>query len=181
MRILEVRRHSMRNKPNEHISREGIALAQLIGSKTGPFNLVVTSPIHRAIETAVAMGFAVDETSQVLSEISTDIINKSRWPAPFDQLQRSMYQHQIIETFANKQANSWRSIVCKINNGEKALIVTHGLFIEFGTIASLSKINTTEYNDPIGYCEGFRLIFEDGKFHAFEILRVSPDNYLVNN
>ncbi len=135
MRILEVRRHSMRNKPGEHLSREGIELAQFIGSKSGPFDLVVTSPIHRAIETAVAMGFAVNETCQVLSELSSDIFHNSGWPAPFDQLRGLAYQHRNVESFAITQAHAWRDIVCKINDDEQVLIVTHGLFVELGAIA----------------------------------------------
>ena len=175
MRILEVRRHSMPNKIGKHLSQEGIALAQLIGSKTGPFNLVVTSPSPRAVETAVAMGFAVDETLPILAELSSDTYKNSGFPAPFDQLDRFVSQHHDVESFANTQAHAWRDIVCKIDDGEQVLIVTHGCFVEFGAIASLPHGNYSEWNGPIGNCEGFRLTFEDGKFESGEILRVPPN------
>jgi hypothetical protein len=67
MRWLEVRRHSHTKKDaaqsrGSHLSAEGVSLARLVGESLGPFALVVTSESPRAIETAVAMGFAVDDT-----------------------------------------------------------------------------------------------------------------------
>ena len=62
MRYLEVRRHSKRSRPNQHLTQWGVALARGLGSQIGPFDRVVTSPLPRCVETAVAMGFAVDET-----------------------------------------------------------------------------------------------------------------------
>jgi len=180
MRVLEVRRHSMRNKPNEHISLEGIELAQLIGLETGPFDLVVTSPIPRAVETSVAMGFAINETLPVLADLPSEIFHSSGWPAQFEQLQKNANQHDNVGSFAKTQANAWRDIVCKVEDSERALVVTHGLFLELGIIACFPE---TKYFDcdPIGYCEGVRIMFEDEKFQDFEILRVPPDRYSVNN
>lgn len=62
MRYLEMRRHSKRIQPNEHLSQEGVELARRIGAGAGPFDLVVAMPPPRMSETAVAMGFAVGET-----------------------------------------------------------------------------------------------------------------------
>ena len=39
MRVLEVRRHSMRRKPGEHLSQDGIELARLVGEASEPFGL----------------------------------------------------------------------------------------------------------------------------------------------
>ena len=69
MRTLYVRRHTMRRKPGQHVSQDGIDLARLVGAESGPFNLVVTSPVPRAVETAIAMGFEVDETDESLGRI----------------------------------------------------------------------------------------------------------------
>ena len=44
MRILEVRRHTMRRKPGQHLSQDGIELARMVGDQSGPFDLVVTIP-----------------------------------------------------------------------------------------------------------------------------------------
>ena len=83
MRTLEVRRHTMRRKPGQHLSQDGIELARLVGKTSGPFSLVVTSHIPRAIETAIAMGFEVDETNEFLAHIPLDVLTSAQWPSPF--------------------------------------------------------------------------------------------------
>src|SRR5262245_40559339 len=65
VRWLEVRRHSYTKKGaargrGSHLSAEGVAFARAIGATLGPFSYVVTNELPRAVETAVAMGFAVD-------------------------------------------------------------------------------------------------------------------------
>jgi Histidine phosphatase superfamily (branch 1) len=61
MRLLEVRRHARRERPAQHLVQQGVMMARSLGKKLGPFELVVSSPLARCIETAVAMGFAVHE------------------------------------------------------------------------------------------------------------------------
>lgn len=51
----------------------------------------------------------------------------------------------------------------KIPDGGKALVVTHGLFVEAGAIASLPEADHGSWGGAIGYCEGVRLTF-DGTF-----------------
>ena len=181
MRVLEVRRHAMRNKPGEHLSREGIALARLVGTTTGPFDVVVTSPSPRAVETAVAMGFAVDETWQVLCELDDDVFSESGWPAPFAALHEMARRGRHSAAFAATQARVWRAVVDKLKEGEHALIVTHGLFVELGAVASLPQASHADWGGPIGYCEGVRFTFEAGTLCRGEILRVPPDYYLIKN
>jgi hypothetical protein len=64
---LEVRRHSMTRKGatlgrGSQLSQEGVALARVVGECLGQFAYVVASASPRAIETAIAMGLAVDDT-----------------------------------------------------------------------------------------------------------------------
>jgi len=66
MKIIEIRRHSIRSKPGEHLSQQGVTLARLVGENLGPFDKVITSTLPRAFETAIAMGFAVDEQLELL-------------------------------------------------------------------------------------------------------------------
>src|SRR3979409_941396 len=67
MRELEVRRHSKRERPRQHLTRWGVALARRVGAGIEPFDLVVTSPLARCIETAFAMGFAVADVALPLA------------------------------------------------------------------------------------------------------------------
>jgi hypothetical protein len=70
MRWLEVRRHSATKRsrePGSHLSPEGVDLARRVGRSLGSFASVVTSASPRAIETALAMGYAVDDTADLPS------------------------------------------------------------------------------------------------------------------
>ena len=72
MPVLEVRRHSL-VKDHVHLSQAGVDLARRVGASIGPFHRVVISTITRTLETAIAMGFAVDEQLAVLGEIPPDV------------------------------------------------------------------------------------------------------------
>lgn len=73
----------MRRKQGAHLSREGIELARLVGSTSGPFSLVVTSTIPRAVETAIAMGFEVHETLDALRHLPSEVFDEVGWPRSF--------------------------------------------------------------------------------------------------
>ena len=55
-------RHSHREGKNPHISKKGLTLANEIGKKLPSFDVVLSSSSVRAIETTIAMGFAVSDT-----------------------------------------------------------------------------------------------------------------------
>src|SRR6516162_1871467 len=88
MRTIEIRRHSYTKKGDgrgqgSHLSQEGVALARRIGGAIGPFDLVLTSPAPRALETAIAMGFAVDDHVEALGDLSPAVVaeigHQERW------------------------------------------------------------------------------------------------------
>ena len=69
MVTLEVRRHTMRVKPGQHLSHKGVSLARTVGLGIGPFDRVASSNLPRAIETAIAMGTAVDDVIEDLGRL----------------------------------------------------------------------------------------------------------------
>src|SRR5436189_2967826 len=80
MKTIEIRRHSMRFKPGEHLNQPGVMLARLVGQNLGPFDRVVTSTLPRAIETTIAMGFAADELNDTMSFYSDEVMQEAPWP-----------------------------------------------------------------------------------------------------
>ncbi len=66
MKTIEIRQHSIRAKPSDHLNQQGVTLARLVGENLGPFDRVITSTLPRAFETAIAMGFAVDEQNELM-------------------------------------------------------------------------------------------------------------------
>jgi broad specificity phosphatase PhoE len=77
MRWLEVRRHSLTKKGDvrgngSHLSQAGVDLARRVGAEIGAVGFVAASPIPRTLETAVAMGYAVDVLLDMGGEIWSD-------------------------------------------------------------------------------------------------------------
>ena len=173
MRVLEVRRHTMRSKPGKHLSQAGVSLARRIGETMGPFDRVVTSTLARAFETAIAMGFAVDERCELLSEMSDEVDAEVDWTLGFPEFTRAIAQGGATDRFAAAQAALWTEIVSSVGEGGRALIVSHGGIIEAGTIGCLPGANHAVWGGALDYCEGVRLSFADGRFRAAEILRMA--------
>ncbi len=81
MRTIETRRHTLRAKPGPHLSQAGVALARRVGQGLGPFDRVVTSSVSRAFETALAMGFALDEQAEMGSVMADSVGSQDAMPA----------------------------------------------------------------------------------------------------
>src|SRR5688572_21635913 len=85
MRWLEVRRHSLTKKGaarggGSQLSAEGVALARAVGARLGPFAYVAASPIPRTLETAIAMGFAVDEIIELpAGYVAGEVEHHEQW------------------------------------------------------------------------------------------------------
>jgi broad specificity phosphatase PhoE len=172
MRYLEVRRHSMRVKPSQSLSPAGIALARQVGGTIGPFDLVVTSKLTRAYETAIEMGLTVSDRYAQLGILGDDVeaeIEKSRSFADFALL---VQQGGPTAHLAQELAELWRSIVLTVPEGGRALVIAHGGIIEAGTVACVSQADYGGWGPICGYCEGVLLSFDGEKFAGAEMLRL---------
>ncbi len=127
MRFLEVRRHTMRAKPGQHLSQAGVTLARRVGSGIGPFNRVITSTVPRAFETAIAMGFAVDEQLEPLSTMGKAVESEIAWPASFARIAQTISQSSAVATYARAQAELWHAIAAALPDVGRALIVTRSV------------------------------------------------------
>lgn len=177
MRVLEVRRHSL-VKDHVHLSQAGVDLARRVGAGIGPFDRVVTSQITRTLETAVAMGFAVDEQLAVLTEIEADARAEAGhherwgWEEPFVTFARLVAQGGATARLGRAQAEVWRGIVRGVPDGGRALVVSHGLVIEVCAVTCLPDADHAAWGAPFDKCEGLRLAYEGGTWSALELLRV---------
>ena len=125
----------MRRKPGQHLSQDGIDLARLVGAGSGPYSLVVTSPIPRAVETAIAMGFEVDETDDFLGLNPVGV--RLRLAAVVRAISDAVRAGAGAAKGAGQMAGVWRSIVERIPESTQALVVTHGGIVEMGAVAAV--------------------------------------------
>ena len=174
MKILEIRRHSLRSKPGDHLNQTGVTLARLVGQNIGPFDYVVTSKYTRALETAIAMGFAVNEQVTILSTYGRyDVEKELPWPQSFSVYAAAMKANGAGAKYARKLAKYYESMMDSVAESRSALTVHHGGVVEIGVVACLPEIDFESWGGYIDYCEGARLYWEDGRFIKGEVLRVS--------
>jgi broad specificity phosphatase PhoE len=134
MILVDVRRHSFRAKPGHNLSREGVALARKLGADHPPVDLVVTSPLPRAVQTAVAMGFAVDEERRELCEMVDAVGDVVAWDAGFGPWAAAVAQGGPAAALARIQAAIYGRRVASAAGG-RGLIVSHGGLVEVGCSA----------------------------------------------
>jgi broad specificity phosphatase PhoE len=177
MRLLEVRRHARRERPAQHLIQRGVQMAHTVGEQLGPFDLVVSSPLARCIETAVAMGFAVDEVCPELA--GADLrgetfpgIDDVDWDAGYAGFGHLFAQGGEFSEFARSQAALWLAIARRLPAGGRALIVGHGGFIEGAAVAAFPEADHLAWGRTTRHCEGVLVGVESGRFASIEVLRV---------
>lgn len=172
MKTLEIRRHSIRSRGGDHLNQTGVTLARLVGQNVGPFDRVVTSKYSRAFETAIAMGFAVDEQVEILNTYGDSVEKEVPWPQPFSAYATAIKANGPAEKYAHKLAKFYADIMNSIAESRSALTVHHGGVVEIGVVACLPEVDFALWGEYIDYCEGARLFWEDGKWLSGEVLRV---------
>lgn len=99
--IIVHRRHSITNEPYKHLSKEGITLAKNVGRFMGKFDYVLTSTATRAVETAVTMGYAIDEDIDFSSTLSGDAADHREIPegTPFTEYSKRIGENTSSATW----------------------------------------------------------------------------------
>jgi hypothetical protein len=173
MKTIEIRRHSIRSKPGDHLSQQGVTLARLVGENLGPFDRVFTSTLPRAFETAIAMGFAVDEQNELMSTYGSEVGREAPWPLACAGYAEVVRKRGAAAQYANQLADVYGKLATYLANGRSALVINHGGVLELGAVACLPNADHIKWGSHFDYCEGIRLYWDDGKFVDGEILRVS--------
>ena len=135
MKIIEIRRHSIRSKPGDHLNQSGVSLARLVGQNLGPFDRVVTSTLPRAFETAIAMGFAVDEQNELMNSYGKDVEHEAPWPLSLAGYAEVVFKGGAAAKYASQLVVVYTKLVDYIAEGRAALVINHGGVAELGAVA----------------------------------------------
>jgi len=179
MRWLEVRRHAMTKKGaargrGSHLSADGVLLARLSGGRIGPIDYVVTSAAPRAVETALAMGYAVDDTVDMPSGyVPGEVAHHDQWswPRPFVTY-AGLVRKGGLAAVARVHHDIWIRAVESAPEGGSALVISHGGGIEPALVHCLPEADHAAWGSPFGHCEGARLTYRDGRFINAQLYRV---------
>ena len=179
MPVLEVRRHSIRKAGGgSQLSQAGVDLARGVGAGIGPFVRVVTSVVPRSRETAIAMGFAVDEElvtwvsdTAVYEELAT--INWADEPLPFVAIARQLGTGGAYKRYAHLVSALWRDFLTPLTGDDAVLFIGHSGELEAALVACFPAADQASWGQPFGPLEGARLFFsgEPAHFNRLELLR----------
>lgn len=187
MRTIEIRRHTYTKKgegrgKGSHLSAEGVALARRIGGEIGPFDLVVTSTVPRALETALAMGFAVNDQLEALGELSPGVLEEIghherwAWEEPFVTFAHFVRRGGPTARMGERQREAWVSALESVPSGGRVLIISHNRIIESGLVTCIADGDFAAWGSSIHHGEGARLTFDEGRFQGVQLLRVLPQS-----
>jgi broad specificity phosphatase PhoE len=182
MRTIEIRRHAYTKKgmargKGSHLSSEGVLQARRIGEYIGPFDVVLTSHIPRTLETAIAMGFAVDDQLETLGNIPADVWDEIghqerwTWTEPFVVFAHVVAQGGPTAQLGQRQKDAWVQALESVPNNGNVLIISHGRIIESGLVTCLPGVNHTACGSSFHHCEGVRLHYDGGRFGDIQLLR----------
>lgn len=179
MKTLEVRRHSRRkHSGGSQLSQVGVDYARQLGATMGPFAYVATSVSPRARETAIAMGFAVDQEIVTLATdeaMYTEMEANRWWQAlqPFVALAALVATKGATWRYGSTLLACWRDILTPLPDGAAALVIAHSGEIETALVVCFPDADHAAWGGPFSHCEGVRLIFagEPARFTAVELLR----------
>lgn len=177
MKVLEHRRHSRRvdrSKPMSHLSQTGLNLAKSIDNLLDSYDIVITSTLQRAMETAVAMGHAITYTDKRLNTYGQLIEDIVRYPLTFEMISKFLLSNIHFQKFAKEQLSLYQKIIYQLPSSGNALIVSHGGVIDIPLVAIFPEEDHRAWGEyPLDYCEGFRIQYneEEEKFVEYELLR----------
>lgn len=169
---LEVRRHSVRDKPNAHLSPVGREIAREAGRAAGPFRRVISSPSARAVETAREMGFPDPERRASWESLGPEVDLAVAWPAPFSAYAAALRLNGAAAAKATNLLDEVSALIHAQPEDGAVLIITHGGFPEIVAVALLPFADYLAWGGPIRCMEGVRLSFEKGRATACQILRL---------
>lgn len=173
MPVIDHFRHSIRMPPGEHLTHEGVTLARRVGETLREYNLVVTSDIPRAIETAIAMGYGVDRYytmlgSLMLAETEWDLTVTLDWQT----VAKAAKGGLLTAHAARCHADLLRHIASSLQPDGRALVVSHGGVIELGVVGLLPELDYTGWGTACERCEGVRLTFEGSRCVEARLMRL---------
>lgn len=170
---VHVFRHSARDRHVAHLNQTGVALARRTGDPLGTFALVHSSPALRAIETAVAMGYAITEERDELALPDEPALERELdGVRRFEDAARLLRSGARIPAYGAQLRAFVEETVASLHDHSDVLMISHGSLIEVLALACCPAANPASLEPGLAFCEGVRLDFEQGVCVA--VVRLDP-------
>ena len=174
MRTAVVLRHAERQNRadnNSHLSQAGVEQARSMSSNFQRFDFVVTSPLPRAFETAIAMGFAVDITNPGIQEHSEEIMRDVVWDAGYAAWATAYQTKASVIAYVDHVTSLLKIWLCKVPDDGALLVVTHGGIVEAMATGLSPGDDLVTLGKVADYVEGFEATGDDSEGYRLTAIR----------
>lgn len=158
MKTAVVLRHAERQDRSDnasHLSPLGIEQARKARSGFERFDMVVTSPLPRAVETAVAMGFAVTRTHPGIQEIGERILDHVGWNEGYTAWAAARHEVPVVHSYVEYVGSLLGDWLEELPDGGSLLVIAHGGIVEALATGLCGDASWTTPGASAGYAEGF--------------------------
>jgi broad specificity phosphatase PhoE len=165
MKTAVVLRHAERQDKLDnasHLSEAGIAQARAAGSAFERFHMVVTSPLPRAVETAVAMGFPVHTTHPGIQEIGVRVMAHVRWSDGYAAWATAYREVPLVAAYIDYVMSLLGDWLDDVPDGGSLLVVAHGGIVESFAAGLCPAGDWSPPDGGAGYAEGFLALIAPG-------------------
>jgi len=146
----------------------------------GPFDYVLASTSPRTVETALAMGFAVDDTADMGGGVwDAATAEKGSHHAQWDWGEEAFDRYASLvaaggptAALGHHQVELWRSLLTGLGDQGRALVLGHGGLLEPGLVALAPAADHRQWGAAIAHGEGARVCFEGVELVEIELLRL---------
>jgi broad specificity phosphatase PhoE len=156
------------------LSAEGVARARALGDQLPSAEYVLTGPDRRHVETAIAMGYAVDEMVSWPSGYVSGVVNHHdqwQWDKPFQRYAELLQTSIALQAVAQVHLTHWHRALDQIDNGATALVISSGGSIEPMLVASYPNGRHAEWGTALHQLEGATLAFDGDQCVGAQIQR----------
>jgi broad specificity phosphatase PhoE len=149
-------------------------MAKVLSKKTGPFALVLSSPLPRAKETAQLIAGRLDAVEpgflpEMGGVIGDRIFGAMRTFADWAEVLR---EREDARKFATEQLATWARVAMRVGEKDRVLAVSHGGIIELPAITLAQRLRVPLDGASFGYCEGVVVTYAKGAPTKLEVVRV---------
>lgn len=172
-RVVLLRHAERQNRADNssHLSQAGIVQSRAAGIGFERFDLVVTSPLPRAVETAIVMGFAVHATHPGIQDIGERILVHVPWDAGFAAWAAAYGSVAEVRAYVDYLASLSFGWLDRVAEGGSLLVVSHGGIVEALALGLNPEADGASLGEAAGYAEGFEAVVEHGQAATLRAIR----------
>jgi broad specificity phosphatase PhoE len=180
VKSLVVLRHSLTRKDRRaadtgsHLSSEGVRLARALGDRLPAFAHVAVGDQPRHLETALALGCAVDEQVAWPSGYVPGVVehhDQWSWSEPFGRYAQLVSDSEALRSVVEIHLTHWRRMLGDVDDDGSVLVVSSGGSIEPVLVAALPGADHAAWGGAFQQLEGAELTWDGAGFDSVRLIR----------